>query len=167
MGRFARLLVLVAVSVAIIVPQAQAADQGPSERGEKLLLKYINEFRVNQGLAPVVAHQFASREARKHNNWQANHGELSHDNFEARAARIEDEDGGTDADRMCENVASAQGYDNPGPVAKLIFRAWRRTAGKRACMLDGSYTKESAGVGVTLVGDTWYATLINMHDATP
>ena len=170
MGRFVRVCILLAVSSTLLVPVARAAGEGVTEeeiRAENRVLKLVNAYRVESGLSALVAHTFLTREARKHNNYQANNGELSHDGFDERAQRIADEDGGIDPDKICENVASAQGYDQPGPVAKLVVRAWKKAKTKRACLLDDPFTKQSAGVGVEHRGGIWYVTFLGAHDTTP
>lgn len=170
MGRFARLSLLVALASSMLVPQAFAAggQASPEEtRAERIILKKINVYRVDRGLAPLVRHEFMSKEARKHSNYMANQGKLSHDGFSSRKSRIASNDAGIDPAKICENTASAQGYDNPGPVAKKVVRAWKKSGSKRRCLLDVDFATHSAGVGVEHRGDSWYATFIAANDSTP
>lgn len=172
MGRFARLSILVVMLLSLVSPVVRAAGEGPApeeERAERRLLRLINDYRQAQvpPLPVLVRHNIITREARQHSNYMANHGELSHDNFDQRKAEIAASDSGIDENKICETTASAQGYDRPGPVAKKMFRAWRRTASTRRCLLDRDFSTQSGGVGVQHVGDTWYATFIAAHDTSP
>jgi uncharacterized protein YkwD len=167
MRRFVPVCILVAVLSTFLTPVARAAPTEEELKAEGRVLKLINEYRVNKGLAPVVSNAAVKREARRHNNYQANQGTLSHDGFAARTQRIADEDSGIDPDEICENVASAQGYDELGPVAVRVVRAWKTVKEKRRCMLDRPFTKQSAGVAVKHAGDTWYVTYLAAHDTTP
>lgn len=170
MTRIFRLCCVVVLFFALATPPAGAAGGAATEleqQVERRTLKYINAYRVKKGLTPLVSHLNITREARRHSNHMADEGELSHDNFDARKAKIVQADPDIDDTKICENTASAQGYQQPGPVAKRVWQGWKRVRKLRNCMLDAKFDTHSAGVGVELRGQTWYVTFIAANDSSP
>jgi uncharacterized protein YkwD len=170
MARFARVPLAAALLVAIAAPSVNAAltpSTNQEIKAERRTFAFINVYRVDQGLDELTNHAYITREARKHSNYMANHGVLSHDGFTNRKNRIAGQDSGIDSTKICEATAKALGVKDPVVVARRAVRAWKASPSLRRCLLDTPFTKQSAGVGAERRNDTWYLTFIAANDTSP
>jgi uncharacterized protein YkwD len=100
---------------------AQAADTS-AVFGEQLV-RLINDYRVEQGLAPMALANELVELAQEHSQAMATQERLSHDGFEARARRA--------GSKVCvENVAWNH------PTAQTVLGDWRQSTSHRFNLLD-------------------------------
>ena len=143
------------------------ADTSDEERAAEVkLFELINDARDAKGLRRLREHAVIRAEAEAHSERMANQQTLSHIGFEARSARIANEDSGIDPDRICENVGSA-GVAKVGRAMKGILRAWKGSQEQADCLFDAlGYKTRSGAVGVVFAERTWWVTFIAAFDET-
>jgi uncharacterized protein YkwD len=117
--------------------------------GEKQLVEFINQERVQEGLEPLATDERLTQAARKHTELLPKHKALSHqyDGEESLQLRVADEN--LRSDRQAENVALDM--DVAGAHANLM-----NSPPHRASILSPKYN--AIGVGVLRSGDEVYVT---------
>jgi uncharacterized protein YkwD len=157
---------LIAGASFIVAPPASAAIVNDPAAAASILAK-INTQRVTDGKGPLVDHAFIRTLSERHSRAMARLRRLGHFGFKKRVAAIYANDAGIRGKFVCENVAYARGSYNSATAATALFNAWMNSTPHKNCMLDiGHASTESAGVGVSQRGSTWWATFIGADDAT-
>lgn len=123
-------------------PLAQADDNPPSALYSASLLQFINAYRSQHGLPTLEVTRGLTRLAGEHSRYMADHGDVSHDQFDERFARA-------GSARCVENV----GWNYPD--ARAQFDGWRQSPGHNAAMLDP--TIHRGGIGVFRSYVTFFA----------
>lgn len=133
---------------------------------ENYLFDLINKGRAARGKTVLKEHAVILRETRAHSTDMAASG-LGHFGFSSRVSRIRAADSGINGG-VCENVAYARGYSSATEALRVIYRGWKESTGHRKCMFDRlGWSSESAALGLTHSGSTWWATFIAGHDSNP
>ncbi|MGF1513224.1 MAG: CAP domain-containing protein [Elainellaceae cyanobacterium] len=119
---------------------------------EDSVLAQINQYRQEQGLAPLATNEAIRQQARQHSSAMAQ-GEVpfSHEGFEQRVAAIAKS---IDYRRSAENVAYNEGYAQPGEQA---VQGWLESPGHLS-NIRGDYGL--TGVGIARDGQAYYFTQI-------
>ena len=116
---------------------------------EDELLGIVNAHRESLGYSPLqysaVAYQFAST----HTDYMISQGNLSHDNFSARASDISS---ATDAEMVAENVA--KDYID----AAAALQGWLQSADHRNT-IEGNFTHTAVSVKQDAEGTIFYTQL--------
>jgi uncharacterized protein YkwD len=159
-----------AAAVAALCVVCLGAFPGPASAGttnESYLFSLINKGRQARGKKVLKEHAIILRETRAHSNDMAATNTLGHFGFSGRVSRIRAADGGINAG-VCENVAYARGYASAQDALRVIYSGWRQSSGHYKCMFDKlGWSSESAAIGLTHSGSTWWATFIAGHDSNP
>jgi len=114
---------------------------------EEEILQLVNAHRAGIDKDVLVTNTLATTLAEEHNLFMIGKGEISHDNFDARADRLFDE---ASAKSVGENVASKQ------KSAKEVIDAWLKSKGHRE-NIEGNFTH----IGVSAIkndGGQYYYT---------
>jgi uncharacterized protein YkwD len=157
---------LAVVSLSAIALVAFAPSARAQTANEDFLFGLISDARADRDVPELSEHNFILGEAREHSDDMAARNSMGHFGFDGRAQRIQNADNGISY--ICENVAYARGYASDRRALKVIFNAWKRSAGHRRCMLDqNGHRTRSAAVGLTKRGNTWWATFITAQDRNP
>lgn len=110
------------------------APQSPYFDIEQKTLQLINEYRIQNGRAPLQTHAVIYAEAYQHStNMAEGKVPFGHDGFSARVERIRAKLNGVGA--AAENVAYTYNLD----PAQTAFEQWRNSSGHNRNML-GDYT---------------------------
>jgi uncharacterized protein YkwD len=118
---------------------------------EQSVHNQINQYRQKQNFLPLAFDETIADEARLHSAQMAKVGRISHDGFDGRATSI----GRSIKYRgFAENVASNQGYQDPGLIA---IKSWISSASHHKTMV-GNF--DLTGIGVVKQGDSYYFTQI-------
>jgi len=134
MHRFLSGLLLFALP-ALVPPARAAAPDAPPALYSASLLQFINAYRSQHGLTPLETAKHLAALAREHSRYMAEHGNVSHDEFDQRFARA--------GSRNCvENVGRNH------PDARAQFQGWQQSPGHNAAMLDPAVRRG----GVAVVG---------------
>lgn len=117
---------------------------------ERSVFKEINEYRQSQNLPPLSWNTEISEQARKHSEAMAS-GQvpLSHEGFEERVEAIAKTISYRGA---AENVASNDGYANPGQQA---VQGWLNSSGHRRNIV-GNYDLTGVGVAKNAQGEYYF-----------
>jgi uncharacterized protein YkwD len=107
---------------------------------EQTVFEQINQYRVEQGLAPLLLNAEISEQARRHSEAMAESRNLSHAGFEERAEAISQS---VPFRSAAENVAFNRGFTNPETQA---VEGWIDSTGHRE-NIEGNF--DLTGVGVT------------------
>ncbi|MFZ1730910.1 MAG: CAP domain-containing protein [Bacteroidota bacterium] len=108
----------------------------------------INQYRVEQGYAPLSLSSVITTQARQHSKNMASGLVLfGHDGFQQRVDEIKKQ---LNVGGAGENVAMNSGYTDP---AKVAFDGWLKSDGHRA-NIEGNY--DLTGVGVSQSSDGAY-----------
>jgi uncharacterized protein YkwD len=169
MKRSAVTLVCVAIfATAIGVRPASASVSAAERQVEVSVFSKINNRRAGLGPSREIEDAFIRSQAEQHSDAMARRGLLGHFGFTKRVAAIEANDSGIRS-WICENVAYVSGSSiSATQAASMIFHGWMNSPPHRKCMLDeDGATTQSAGIGITHAGNTWWATFIAAHDTTP
>ena len=114
-----------------IVPEAKNVIEIEGE-----LLSVVNVHRTTLGLNALDYSAVAYEYANQHNDYMIAKGNLSHDNFSARASKISLEES---AEYVAENVA--KDYDN----ADEAFQGWLISSSHKSTM-EGEFTHTAVSV---------------------
>ena len=95
---------------------------------EEKLLEFINQYRTNHGLHPLLFDPGLYKLAKKHSTYMDERDELSHDHFDERFEQ-------SGKSFCAENV----GWNSRTPDAQ--FRAWRSSQGHNVNMLNEKVRK--------------------------
>ena len=113
---------------------------------EGALLSAVNEHRIALGLNALdysaVAHEYAN----EHNNYMIATGNLSHDNFSARASKISSKES---AEFVAENVA--KDYKN----AAQALQGWLDSSSHKSTM-EGEFTHTAVSVKKDAAGNLFF-----------
>ncbi len=113
---------------------------------ENELLGVVNDHRVSIGQPALEFSEVAYVYANQHNDYQIAKGNISHDNFSARASKISTQ---VNAEYIAENVA--KDYDN----AIEAFQGWLKSASHRTTM-EGEFTHTAVSVKTNESGDYYF-----------
>ena len=133
-------------------PEMTAESEKPTESGfmsayEREVVELVNAERAKEGLAPLTADAALTRTARMKSQDMRENGYFDHNSptygtpFQLMKLQ------GISYRTAGENIA--MGYRTP----EAVVRAWMNSAGHRANILNGSYTK--IGVGYVADGNYW------------
>jgi len=103
---------------------------------ETELLQIVNDYRASIGYNALTHSDIAYEQANAHNNYMIAKGNLSHDNFSARASTISIE---VDAEYVAENVA--KDYS----TAKEALKGWLNSI-KHKSTIEGEFTHTGISV---------------------
>jgi uncharacterized protein YkwD len=117
-------------------PSAATSDQ---EKIVERVNQLVNEFRKEQGLAPLVVSPFISAEARQHSIDMSRDGRISHNGFKQRVGKIQQKIPYRSAG---ENVAVNLGYKDP---ARAAVAGWKKSPDHRKNML-GNFSLTGIGI---------------------
>ncbi|MBE0644867.1 MAG: CAP domain-containing protein [Bacteroidetes bacterium] len=133
-------------------PITPPTDPGISEI-EARVLTLVNQYRVDNGYAPLTRNDIIDAQARKHStNMAAGSVPFSHDGFEDRVNEIRKN---INIGGAGENVAMNSGYSDP---ARVAFDGWIKSDGHRA-NIEGNYDLTGIGVAQSSSG-AYYLTQI-------
>lgn len=133
-----------------VEPTSTAKQTAPSlEELERSVYVQINEYRQQQGLAPLTLNPQITQQARAHSQAMAQQGSLSHDGFEQRVRVLARSVSYRSA---AENVAYNQGYNNPSSQA---VRGWINSQGHRQ-NIQGRYNLTGIGVARNSEGEYFF-----------
>ena len=152
--RFLSLLMLpLAIGSGVAAQQRTAPDPRSTVAPEQSKIadrvhRLVNQFRQQQGLAPLALDAVISAEAREHSAEMARNGNrIGHRDFKQR---VEDIGARIRYRAAAENVAVNAGYDDPAAAA---VEGWKKSPEHRKNMLgDFNLT----GIGVTRGEDDRY-----------
>lgn len=131
-------------------PVTPPVDTGISEI-EARVHALINQYRVEQGYAPLTLSDVITAQARQHSsNMASGSVPFSHDGFELRLDEIRKQ---LNIGGAGENVAMNSGYSDP---AKVAFDGWLKSDGHRA-NIEGNYDLTGIGVAQSSAG-SYYLT---------
>ncbi len=126
------------------IPEAENAVEVEQE-----LMGIVNDHRTSLGYSSLqyspVAHEYAN----KHNDYMIAQGDLSHDNFSARASGIASE---VNAEYVAENVA--KDYD----TASEAFQGWLNSSSHKKTMED-EFTHTAVSVKKDANGNFYFTQL--------
>ncbi|PKV49775.1 uncharacterized protein YkwD [Aquimarina sp. MAR_2010_214] len=94
------------------------------------ILKLVNEYRQNKGLAALTKNTTAEQLAADHTRYMISKGVINHDNFDAKFKTLQEKENATG---MAENVA------NFYPDAQSVVTGWINSDGHRK-NIEGNYT---------------------------
>jgi uncharacterized protein YkwD len=118
---------------------------------EQSVHNQINQYRQEQNFPPLAFDETIADQARLHSAAMANVGSISHNGFDGRAAAL----GKTiEYSGVAENVASNQGFSDPGLIA---IKSWISSPKHHKTMV-GNF--DLTGVGVVEKGGSYYFTQI-------
>lgn len=144
-------------------PRAFAATE--DEIADALFRKINNKRAKVHDLNRLEEWSVIVEQATEHSAYQARQGRISHDGFNARAARIRN--AGSGINGVCENVGFVRGVGDPKDIVRILYRGWDRSREHHDCMFDNLFRATWGGVGVQRSGSTWYATFIEAQDTSP
>lgn len=112
----------------------------------------INQYRAQNGLAPLAIDPVLTQQARAHSRDMASRRRLSHDGFDDRLQAITH---ALPLRSMAENVANNYGYANPAQVA---VKGWIKSPGHHSNIV-GKYNRTGVGVAVSPDGNYFFTQL--------
>ena len=133
----------------VIICNSCSADDGSNNTNPDLInetsiteqiLVLINQHRSNLGLENLSKNSTAIELAIQHTNYMINQQKISHDNFDDRAAVLQNEENATG---WAENVASRY------PTAESVVNGWLNSSGHKR-NIEGNYTK----TGIAAIKDS-------------
>lgn len=107
---------------------------------ENEILELVNAHRASLGKSPLAINIRASQLAEEHTEYMISEGDISHDNFDARAEVLFQEE---NASGVGENVA--YGYR----TAQSVMEAWINSTGHRE-NIEGNFTH----IGISAIKNT-------------
>ena len=113
---------------------------------EAELLNNVNDHRLLIGKNPLKFNEVAYTYANKHNDYMISIGNISHDNFSARASQISAEVG---IEFVAENVA--KDYAN----ADEAFQGWFNSSSHRKTM-EGDFSHTAVSVKMNDDGELYF-----------
>ena len=116
---------------------------------EQQLMTLVNAHRTALGYQSLEFSQVAYSYANEHTDYMIAKGDISHDNFTARASSIAKEAG---AEEVAENVA--KDYD----TAQEAFDSWMASSSHRKTM-EGDYTHTAVSVKKNSAGKLYFTQL--------
>lgn len=116
---------------------------------EQELMGVVNDHRISLGYSSLQYSPIAHDYANKHNDYMIAQGDLSHDNFSARASGIASE---VDAEYVAENVA--KDYD----TAEEAFQGWLNSSSHKKTMED-EFTHTAVSVKKDANGNFYFTQL--------
>ncbi|WP_299533261.1 CAP domain-containing protein [Ulvibacterium sp.] len=116
---------------------------------EQELITVVNNHRISIGYAALQYSPIAHEYANKHNDYMIAQGDLSHDNFSARASGIAAE---VNAEYVGENVA--KDYD----TASEAFQGWLNSTSHKKTMED-EFTHTAVSVKKDASGNFYFTQL--------
>jgi uncharacterized protein YkwD len=114
-------------------------------------LEQINQYRQKQNFPPLAFDETIAEQARLHSVAMANAGRISHNGFDNRAAVL---GRSIQYNGVAENVASNQGFRDPGLIA---VKSWIASPTHHRTMV-GKF--DLTGIGVVEKGGSYYFTQI-------
>jgi uncharacterized protein YkwD len=116
---------------------------------EQSVFQQINQYRQQQGLAPLTLNSTITGQARQHSKNMANSRTLSHNGFNTRVQTISK----TIAVRgAAENVAYNAGFSNPAAQA---VNGWLKSSGHLKNIM-GNYNLTGVGVAKNSQGEFYF-----------
>ncbi|PCE62936.1 CAP domain-containing protein [Sediminicola luteus] len=113
---------------------------------EQELMIIVNDYRKSIGRVPLALNTEAYEAAQAHNNYMISKGELSHDNFSARATALSAK---TSAEMIAENVA--KDYE----TAQAAFDKWMSSKGHRL-NIESNFTHTGISVKSDAEGNYYF-----------
>lgn len=162
-----RPLLAVAAAIALCLPVTPRASAVTTDEIADALFRKINNKRSKlHDLPRTEEWNVIVEEATEHSEYQAEHGEISHDGFNGRAKRIRNAGNGING--VCENVAFVSGVTDVKAIVRIFYHGWDNSAPHHRCLFDQDFRTAWAGVGVARRGSsTFYATYIGAQDSSP
>jgi uncharacterized protein YkwD len=144
--RLRRCFVLLALLLAVAVPaQLVTAGMASAIRPRAVMLRFINEARIDHGIRRIGLVDLLAIRARAHSRAMARARRLFHSSsLYAKVARW---------DPRCWGETIAV-----GPSLPAVYRAWMRSAVHREILLARRYRQ--AGIGIAVIRGTWWITAI-------
>ncbi|NAS31043.1 CAP domain-containing protein [Flavobacteriaceae bacterium R38] len=116
---------------------------------EVQILQLINNHRNSQDLTTLTHNDDAYSIALEHTNYMIGQGQISHDNFSARAENLTQR---VSAQRVGENVAFRY------PTAESVVQAWLDSSGHRR-NIEGDFTHTAIVARKNSDGDYYFTQL--------
>lgn len=113
---------------------------------EQKLFDLVNEHRTAMGMDKLTFSNEAYKYAEEHNNYMIAQGELSHENFSARATKISNE---VKANYVAENVAKDY------PLVEMALEGWLDSAAHRKT-IEGDFTHATLSIREDSKGKAYY-----------
>jgi len=135
-----------AVTATAVAPRAATARAVAEVDLQRAVVRVTNRRRAAHGLPPLKARRCPRDFAVRHSTRMATRERFGHSNLKRLLDRCATRHG-------AENIAR---FGGRAPTARAVVRAWMRSPGHRANILDRSMTH--VGVGVVRGGDRWYVT---------
>ncbi len=144
---------LLIVSVFILASCSDDDGVGPVDNPgipeiEQRVHTLINQYRVDQGLAPLTISDVITTQCRNHSRNMADGTvPFSHDGFQDRVNAISSQ---ISISHAAENVATNSGYSDP---AQIAVNGWIKSAGHKK-NIEGDY--DLTGIGVSQSSEGGY-----------
>lgn len=116
---------------------------------EQELMGVVNDHRISLGYSALQYSPIAHEYANEHNDYMIAQGDLSHDNFSARASGIAGE---VNAEYVAENVA--KDYN----TASEAFQGWLNSTSHKKTM-EGEFTHSAVSVKKDTDGNFYFTQL--------
>ena len=132
-----------------IFEEEQAGKTAPKltlSASEEALFDLINAHRQSLSLPQLIFGEAAYTYAEEHNAYMIAQGELSHTNFNVRAAMISQE---TNAIKVAENIA--KDYNSP----ELALQGWLGSADHKST-IEGDYSHSALSIVNDSSGNPYY-----------
>jgi uncharacterized protein YkwD len=133
------------------VPNRAHKNLATAKSLEQAVHNQINEYRQKQNFPPLAFDETIAEQARLHSVAMANAGRISHNGFDNRAAVL---GRSIQYSGVAENVASNQGFRDPGLIA---VKSWIASPTHHRTMV-GKF--DLTGIGVVEKGGSYYFTQI-------
>lgn len=156
--RFPSTVVPLLFAVLILAACSDDGGVGPVDNPgipeiEQRVHTLVNQYRVEQGLAPLSLSDIITTQARNHSSDMADGSvQFGHDGFQDRVDAISAQ---ISISSAAENVARNSGYSDP---AKVAFDGWIKSAGHKD-NIEGNYDLTGIGVAQSSEG-VYYLTQI-------
>ncbi|WP_339707679.1 CAP domain-containing protein [uncultured Kriegella sp.] len=140
------------VAISCSKESIQIADKPVAENNvdiESELLRVVNNYRETKGATALEFSAVAYTYANEHTDYMISKGNLSHDNFSARASSISSQE---NAQYVAENVA--KDYE----TAIEAFENWLESSDHRKT-IEGEFTHTAVSVKKDLQGKLYYTQL--------
>lgn len=146
------LVLFVSLAISCSKESAQNTDLPVTENAIELedeLLDIVNHYRGNLGYTTLKFSSIAYQYANEHTDYMIARGDLSHDNFSARASSISSQ---VDAEFVAENVAKDY------TTAIQAFENWLSSSNHRKT-IEGEFTHTAVSVKKDTKGHFYFTQL--------
>ncbi len=121
--------------IPIFINPAYGLSDKHSSAYEEKLLSYINQYRVKNGLKPILFDETLNHLAKSHSRYMCDLNDLNHDNFNERF-------------KQCRRLLCVENVGWNYPTPETQFRAWKNSRDHNANLLN----KKIKHAGISKVG---------------